>query len=59
MTKAPRKPPPKDEDEAQSKRFMDLANELEAAGDLSLTEGEGAFERAIRKAIPQRRPKAT
>lgn len=51
MAKEPKKPPP-DEDEAQSKRFLDLAAELEAAGDLSPTEGEGALERLMEKAAP-------
>ena len=57
MAKAPKKPPPKDEDPAQSKRFLDLASELEAAGDLNPTEGEEAFERLVRKAVPSRRPR--
>jgi len=48
-------PPPRDEDPAQSKRFLDLASELEAAGDLSPTEGERAFERAFDKIVPKRR----
>ena len=56
MSKAPKKPPPKDEDPDQSKRFLDLASELEAAGDLSLTEGEGAFERLLAKAAPLKPP---
>jgi hypothetical protein len=47
-----KKRPPKDEDPAQSKRFLDLAAELEAAGDLNPTEGEGAFDRLIGKALP-------
>lgn len=47
-----KKAPPRDEDEAQSKRFLDLAAELEADGDLSLTEGEKAFERLVVKALP-------
>jgi hypothetical protein len=51
-----KKPPPGDEDEAQSKRFLDLASELEAAGDLSPTEGEEAFERLVEKALPPKRP---
>jgi hypothetical protein len=51
---AKKKAPPRDEDEAQSKRFLDLASELEAAGDLSPTEGEKAFEKALGKIIPQR-----
>lgn len=46
MAKEPKKPPP-DEDEGQSKRFLDLASELEAAGDLSLTEAELALDRLV------------
>jgi hypothetical protein len=53
MAKEPKKSPP-DEDEAQSKRFLDLANELEAAGDLNPTEGNEAFERLVGKAAPPR-----
>jgi hypothetical protein len=49
------KPPPSDEDEAQSKRFLDLASELEAAGDLNPIEGEEAFEALVGKAAPARR----
>jgi len=58
MAKSP-KPRTKnaDEDEAQSKRFLDLARELEAAGDLSPTEGEGAFEQLLDKALPPKRRK--
>jgi len=59
MAKAPKKPPPKDEDPAQSKRFLDLAGELEAAGDLNLTEGEGAFDRLARRVMPSRRVKTS
>ena len=51
MAKASKKPPP-DEDEAQSKRFLDLASELEAAGDLSPTEDVEALERLMAKAAP-------
>jgi hypothetical protein len=51
---AKKKPPPREEDPAQSKRFLDLASELEAAGDLNPTEGEGAFERLVGKALPRR-----
>jgi len=54
MSKAPKKPPPKDEDPDQSKRFLDLASELEAAGDLNPTEGEKALERLMGKAAPPR-----
>ncbi|WP_421935209.1 hypothetical protein [Phenylobacterium sp.] len=49
---AKKKAPPRDEDPAQSKRFLDLASELEAAGDLNPTEGEEAFERLVGKALP-------
>lgn len=52
MAKA--KPKNPDEDEAQSKRFLDLAGELEAAGDLNPTEGEKALERLAEKALPRR-----
>ena len=51
MTK---KPPPKEEDEEQSRRFIETARELEADGDLNLTEGEGAFERLVGRALPKR-----
>lgn len=55
MTKTP-KSKPKDEDEAQSKRFLDLAAELEVAGDLSPTEGEKAFEALVTKTLaPKKR----
>ncbi|WP_304192096.1 hypothetical protein [Phenylobacterium aquaticum] len=50
-----KKPPPQDEDLEQSKRFLDLAKELEDAGELDPTESEAAFERAFRKAVPERR----
>jgi hypothetical protein len=39
-----RKPNPKPDDPAQSKRFIDLARELEAEGD-----DKDSFERAFRK----------
>lgn len=51
-----KKPPKGDEDAAQSKRFLDLASELEAAGDLSPTEGQEAFERVLAKSAPPKRP---
>jgi hypothetical protein len=54
MAKAPRKPPPKDEDEAQSQRFIETAKALEADGDLNLTEAEEAFERAITRIVPSK-----
>ena len=37
------------EDEEQSARFLELARELEAAGELNLTEGEAAFEKAMER----------
>lgn len=48
----PKKAPPRDEDPEESKRFLDLAAELEAAGDLNPTEGEEAVERLMGKAAP-------
>ena len=46
---------PTDEDEEQSKRFLETARELEAAGELNLTDNEQVFERAFRKIVPARR----
>lgn len=45
MAKA--KPPPPDEDEAQSRRFLDLAKELQDAGELSPTEDGEAFQQLV------------
>ncbi|MFI4976370.1 MAG: hypothetical protein ACHP84_17690 [Caulobacterales bacterium] len=45
----PKKPPV--EDEAQSQRFIDLAHELEAEGDIDPHGAEQAFERAAAKVI--------
>ena len=45
--KTPKKPP--DEDEAQSKRFLDLAHELEAAGDLNPDEDGNALDRLLKR----------
>lgn len=42
-----RKKPVRDEDEEQSKKFIELAKELEAAGDLSPTEAEAALEKTM------------
>lgn len=47
---------PKDEDPEESRRFVEKARELEADGDLNLTEGEEAFERLIGKALPRKEP---
>lgn len=52
-----KKSPLRDEDEAQSKRFLDLARELEAAGDLSPTDVEENFERLLERAAPPKRIK--
>jgi hypothetical protein len=49
---------PADEDEEQSRRFIEEAERLADAGELNLTEGEEAFERLIRNAVPPgRRPR--
>jgi hypothetical protein len=54
MAKAPKKPPPRDEDEAQSQRFLDTARSMEIAGELSPTEDGEAFEQLARRALPKR-----
>ena len=46
---------PPDEDEDQSRRFIETAKELEEAGDLDPNDGE-AFERLVGKALPAKRP---
>lgn len=51
----PKTPP--DEDEAQSKRFLDLASELEAVGELNPIEGEKAFKRLVTTMLPSAVPK--
>ncbi len=51
MAKAPKKPPP-DEDEAQSKRFLETAKALEDAGELSPTETGEAFDLLMERAAP-------
>jgi hypothetical protein len=51
------KKPPADEDEEQSRRFIEEAERLAAAGELNLTEGEAAFERLTAKAMPKRTSK--
>jgi len=54
MAKAPKKPA--DEDEAQSRRFIETAKALEDAGELSPTEDGEAFEQLVGKAAPKRKP---
>ena len=58
MVKAPKTPkkPPKDEDEAQSRRFLETVRAIEADGGLSPTGGEKAFEQLLGKAAPPRKP---
>ena len=46
-----KKKKPANTDKAQSERFKELAKELEAAGELDLTEAEGKFEKALRKTL--------
>jgi hypothetical protein len=46
-----KKPPPPDEDEAQSRRFIQTVQDLEAAGELNLTEGEAALERMFARSV--------
>lgn len=41
---------PTTEDEEQSARFIQTARELEAAGELNLTDAEERFESAMRRA---------
>lgn len=51
-----KKPPPQDEDPEQSKRFLDLARELEAAGELDPTEAGETFDRAFRTIAKPAKP---
>lgn len=46
---------PKDEDEAQSRRFIEAATDLEAAGELNLTDAEEKFERLVGNSLPIRK----
>jgi hypothetical protein len=45
--KHPRRP--RDEDEAQSRRFLDLAHELEAKDELDADDDGGALDRLVRR----------
>lgn len=55
MTKPKAKKPPT-EDEAQSRRFLEMARELGASdGGVSPTDAERAFDRLFEKAAPTRR----
>jgi hypothetical protein len=51
MAKPKKKKAPPIEDEAQSRRFLDLARELEDAGELSPDESGEKFERTFRKIV--------
>lgn len=46
---------PRDEDEAQSRRFLELAAELEAAGDLSPIGADEKVDLILKQAAPERR----
>jgi len=50
----PKKPLPTDEDEAQSKRFVEFAKERAAAGELNLTEAESEMDRLLRSGANKR-----
>jgi hypothetical protein len=50
MTAKPKRP--RDEDEAQSQRFIELARELEAEGDLDLEKADEAFAKLADKVLP-------
>lgn len=54
MAKTPKKKQPVDEDEAQSRRFLETAKALEDAGELSPTDEGEAFERLARRVMPPR-----
>jgi len=48
-----KKKKPTNTDKKQSERFKELAKELEADGELNLTEAEEKFEQALGKIIPK------
>jgi hypothetical protein len=48
-------PKVKPDDPAQAERFAQAARELAAAGELSLTEADEAFELAFKKIVPEKR----
>ena len=50
----PKAPP--DEDAEQSKRFLEFAKELDAAGDLNAAEAGEAFERLARRILTPKQP---
>ena len=52
MTKKPTATP--EEDEEQSRRFIEEAQKLADAGELNLTEGAEAFERLTSRALKRR-----
>lgn len=50
-----KKPKPRTEDEEQSRRFIETAKGLEAAGELSPTEDGSALEKLMGKVVPPKR----
>ena len=48
-------PKPKNEDEEQSRRFIDAAKAMQDAGELSPTEDGAAFDRLLGKALQPRK----
>lgn len=53
---ADQKKRPPDEDEAQSKRFIEAVRQIEADGGLSREEAEQALDKLIESTVPQRKP---
>jgi hypothetical protein len=51
----PRKKPPPVEDEAQSKRFLELARELEDAGELSPGDDGKKLDQLVSRSAPKLR----
>lgn len=49
---------PKHEDDVQSRRFIELAHELEAKGELDTSDAGQALDRLVRKVAPPRPDKS-
>lgn len=54
MAKATKPKKNSDENEAESRRFIETAKALEDAGELSPTEGEAALDKLVRKSVARR-----
>ena len=54
MTEKTRPEAPEETDPVQSERFRKAVAELEAAGDLNLTEADSAFATATKRVLPSR-----